>query len=113
MAYMSFVPTTEQEEVLAHDHKEHARILAGPGTGKSSTIVAYMEKLLAINPTPRLKLLTFTRSTTSELAEKTAAVTGGEKIRPSTIHSFSISILLANKGLGSFPEPLRIADDWE
>lgn len=33
--------------------------------------------------------------------------------RPSTVHSFSISVLLQNPGTGNFPEPLRIADDWE
>ena len=110
---MAFIPTGEQKKVLAHDQGRHGRILAGPGTGKSSTVVAYMESLLQLDEPPRLRLLTFTRCATSELAAKIAAVTGGEKIRLSTIHSFSISILLANGGLGIFPEPLRIADDWE
>jgi len=110
---MAFDPTPEQHKLLKHDHLQHARVLAGPGTGKSSTVVAYMERLLASDPAPRLRLLTFTRSATSELAEKMAAVAGGKEIRPSTIHSFAISVLLANGGLGSFPEPLRIADEWE
>jgi DNA helicase-2/ATP-dependent DNA helicase PcrA len=29
------------------------------------------------------------------------------------MHSFAISALLRNPGAGSFPEPLRIADEWE
>ena len=29
------------------------------------------------------------------------------------MHSFAISVLLRNPGLGEFPKPLRIADDWE
>jgi DNA helicase II / ATP-dependent DNA helicase PcrA len=33
--------------------------------------------------------------------------------RPSTIHSFAISVLLANPGSADSPTPLRIADDWE
>ncbi|HEX4056111.1 MAG TPA: ATP-dependent helicase [Tepidisphaeraceae bacterium] len=110
---MSFRPTEEQRRILDHNHELHARVLAGPGTGKSSTVVAYMERLLPGRPRLRVRLLTFTRSTTSELAQKMAEVVGAETIVPSTIHSFAISVLLANGGLGSFPEPLRIADDWE
>lgn len=110
---MAFDPTEEQKRLLAHDHGRHARVLAGPGTGKSSTVVAYLEGLLQRKPAPRVKLLTFTRSATGELAEKMATGACAERIRPSTIHSFAISVLLANGGLGSFPEPLRMADDWE
>lgn len=110
---MAFRPTAEQRKLLAHDHRSHGRVLAGPGTGKSSTVVAYMEQLLQTESAPRIRLLTFTRAATSELAEKVAAVTGGDTIRPSTIHSFAIAVLLANGGLGSFPEPLRIADNCE
>jgi len=33
--------------------------------------------------------------------------------RPSTIHSFAISVLLRNPGAAQFPLPLRMADDWE
>jgi DNA helicase-2/ATP-dependent DNA helicase PcrA len=33
--------------------------------------------------------------------------------RPSTIHSFAISVLVRNPSAGDLPEPLRIADDWE
>lgn len=113
MSAMAFDPTEEQKRLLAHDHGRHARVLAGPGTGKSSTVVAYLEGLLQRKPAPRVKLLTFTRSATGELAEKMATGACAERIRPSTIHSFAISVLLANGGLGSFPEPLRMADDWE
>ena len=33
--------------------------------------------------------------------------------RPSTIHSFALSVLLRNPGAGDLPSPLRIADDLE
>lgn len=108
-----YQPTTEQQAILGHDPCRHARVLAGPGTGKSATLIAMINKLVNRDPAPRLKLLTFTRAATAELAHKVTTQTTGELDRPSTIHSFAISVLLGNPGAGGFPEPLRIADRWE
>jgi DNA helicase-2/ATP-dependent DNA helicase PcrA len=57
--------------------------------------------------------LTFTRAATAELAKKVSEHPAAAAERPSTVHSFSISVLLRNPGAGGFPAPLRIADDWE
>ncbi|HME33536.1 MAG TPA: ATP-dependent helicase [Terriglobales bacterium] len=110
---MPYVPTGEQTAILGHDYHRHARVLAGPGTGKSATLVALVDHLLEGNPAPRIKLLTFTRAATAELAKKVSEHPAAAAERPSTIHSFSISVLLRNPGTGDFPEPLRIADKWE
>lgn len=110
---MPYVPTGEQTAILRHDHHRHARVLAGPGTGKSATLVALVEHLLEGNPALGIKLLTFTRAATAELAKKVAEHPTAAAERPSTIHSFSISVLLQNPGTGDFPVPLRIADKWE
>jgi DNA helicase II / ATP-dependent DNA helicase PcrA len=109
---MQFVPTTEQEAILQHDPSRHARVLAGPGTGKSTTTVALLNRLRQGNKSLRVKMLTFTRAATAELAKKVSSQPEGS-VRPSTIHSFAISLLLQNAGAGGFPEPLRIADTWE
>jgi superfamily I DNA/RNA helicase len=42
---MSYRPTGEQEAIIEHDADQHARILAGPGTGKSATLAANWEFL--------------------------------------------------------------------
>src|SRR6266852_1900932 len=110
---MAYVPTAEQGAILAHVLNRNARVLAGPGTGKSATLLALMDRLLGDEPEPRIKLLTFTRAATAELAKKVSDHPAAATQRPSTIHSFSISVLLRNPGTGNFPEPLRIADDWE
>src|SRR6266851_1094792 len=110
---MAFVPTPEQTVILGHGVDRHARVLAGPGTGKSATLVALVNQLLSGNPAPRLKLLTFTRAATGELAKKVSEHPAAAAERPSTIHSFAISVLLRNPGTGDFPQPLRIADGWE
>lgn len=109
---MPFDPTLEQQAILGHDPRRHARVLAGPGTGKSTTMVALLSRLMQENNSLRARMLTFTRAATAELAEKVAAHSQ-ETVRPSTIHSFSISVLLQNPGTGGFPEPLRIPDMWE
>jgi hypothetical protein len=108
-----FEPTPEQSAILAHDPGQHARVLAGPGTGKSATLVALIDQLLSGTEAPRLRLLTFTRAATGELAKRVSAHPAAAAERPSTIHSFAISVLVRNPGAGDLPEPPRIADDWE
>jgi superfamily I DNA/RNA helicase len=75
--------------------------------------VALVDRLVLGDPAPRVRLLTFTRAATGELAKKVSAHPVAAAERPSTIHSFAISTLLRNPGAGDFPEPLRIADSWE
>jgi superfamily I DNA/RNA helicase len=104
-----FVPSEEQQSILQHAASQHARILAGPGTGKSATVIAW----LAHHRPERARLLTFTRAATGELVEKLAQREDIEIGTPSTIHAFCISVLLRNGGVGEFPHPFRMADDWE
>src|SRR6266850_1143586 len=106
---MPFVPTDEQKNILAHTSNRHARILAGPGTGKSATVIEW----ISLNPSIRAKLLTFTRAATAELISKLSERGNISVDKPSTIHAFCISVLLENGGVGECPRPLRMADDWE
>lgn len=108
-----FTPTDEQRVLLAHDPQNHGRVMAGPGTGKSVTLVALLDGLLQKRTDLRIRLLTFTRAATADLANKVLKHPATAAQRPSTIHSFSISVLLQNPGAGDIPQPLRIADDWE
>ena len=104
--------TSEQLKILKHDPTKHARILAGPGTGKSSIIISYIIKIHKNYPNKIVRLLTFTRAANRELIDK-ALKAGHDKVVSSTIHSFAISILLINPDTSGLPEPIRIADDWE
>jgi DNA helicase II / ATP-dependent DNA helicase PcrA len=107
---MSIQFTEEQTAVINHAIPGHARVLAGPGTGKSATAAGLAERLLSGDRPLRLKFLTFTRAATLEL-EKKLAVHG--KAKPSTVHSFAIATLLRNPRSAAFPEPLRIVDGYE
>jgi UvrD/REP helicase N-terminal domain len=70
---VAYTPTNEQQAILAHTVERHARVLAGPGTGKIATLVALMDHLLGGDEPPRIKLLTFTRAATAELVDLLAA----------------------------------------
>lgn len=107
---LAWPPTDEQQRIIDHDSSRHARILAGPGTGKSATVIRLMLRLG--DEGKRGRLLTFTRAATNELKDKVAE--HPEVLDPpSTVHSFAIATLLSNPGSSGLPEPIRIADDWE
>jgi DNA helicase II / ATP-dependent DNA helicase PcrA len=75
------------------------------------TIVSLVDRLLKADPSLKVKLLTFSRPATAELAEKVAG--SGASVPTSTFHSHAISVLLGNPGSYEFPSPLRTADEWE
>lgn len=108
-----FEYTEEQQAVVQHPAHTHARVLAGPGTGKSVTLVGLVGRQLELDSDQAVRMLTFTRAATAELQKKIPPSLSGHMRRPSTIHSFAISILLANPGAAGLPQPLRVADDWE
>jgi DNA helicase-2/ATP-dependent DNA helicase PcrA len=93
------MPATEQQRaVIDHRPTEHGRVLAGPGTGKSWASVALLERLLKAHPDLEIRMLTFTRAATAELARKLGdselATLAGAK--PATVHSFALGLLRAN-----------------
>lgn len=104
--------TEEQNKIFKHDPAKHACILAGPGTGKSSTIIGYVRRIKEQYPEKNIRLLTFTRAANTELADKIID-SGKETVISSTVHSFAISMLLSNPGTSGLPEPIRIVNNWE
>ena len=104
----------QQQAFVDHDPTESARVIAGPGTGKSYAAVQFLERLAKEHPELRVRMLTFTRAATAEFAAKMddADLTGLGIVRPATVHSFALSTLL-RLGHGALPTPLRIPDSWE
>jgi len=100
----------EQQAFVDHGTKGHVRLLAGPGTGKSFTSVAYLSALAAHDNPPRCHMVTFTRAATKELRGKVGDPESKLTERPpSTAHSFAMSVLMKADPQGS----IRMADDWE
>ncbi len=58
-----------------------------------------------------MRLLTFTRAATAELAGRVGGTVAGEGERLSTNQSIAISVLVRSSGAGDYPQPLRFADD--
>jgi DNA helicase-2/ATP-dependent DNA helicase PcrA len=95
----------------------HARLLAGPGTGKTLSLtrrILYLIEKLEISPN-QITALTFTRAATAELKERVKKALGDDDDIPniSTLHSFSLKTILKNPSKTRLPQPIRIADDFE
>ena len=106
----------DQRTAAAHTGN-HARLLAGPGTGKTLTLTRHICFLVAEqNVSPETILaVTFTRAAARELRQRVENELGKENCpRISTLHSFALRQLMRNAILiTELPQPLRIADDWE
>ena len=111
-------------ENLLHDQRvaaahtgTHARLLAGPGTGKTLTLTRHICFLIDDQnvASDKILALTFTRAAARELRQRVAAELGEEQSPTvSTLHSFALRQILRNApSIIALPQPLKIADDWE
>lgn len=108
-----FELSPEQRAIIGHHPGQHARVLAGPGTGKSFTAMVWLGHLVERHDGIRAKLLTFTRAATAEFAEKLRSGGLAEVIdAPQTVHAHALSVLVGMHD-HALPSPLRIPDGWE
>ena len=106
-----------EQRVAAGHSGLHARLLAGPGTGKTLTLtkhICFLVEQQRVAP-DEIIAVTFTRAAARELRQRVEDVLGvGTALRISTLHSFALRQLLRNvTRITALPQPLRIADDWE
>jgi len=97
----------------------HARLLAGPGTGKTHVLtkkVLWLVLKHGVDPSDIIAL-TFTRLAAGQLRSKLKeALEPHERPTPnvSTLHSFALrQILFNSRSVKELPAPVRVADDWE
>lgn len=96
---MSF-PSEEQRAVIEHRGRPLV-VVAGPGTGKTRTIVARMIELLSEDPTREVSFVTFTRTSRHDTRRKVEEVLGVSVLeeprvdfpRTSTLHTYAKSLL--------------------
>lgn len=107
----------EQRRAASHE-EGHARLLAGPGTGKTRVLtrrVLYLVTEAGVEPGD-VAALTFTRAAAFELRGRIRRALGERDEYPyvNTLHAFALRNLQVNSGrLDMLPQPVRIADDWE
>ena len=110
---------TGEQAVAASRTGSHARLLAGPGTGKTHTLARRVVYLVTQEHVPpsEILVLTFTRMAARDLRSKISAHLApytDEMPHISTLHSFALRQLRRNAAaIDALPQPLRIADDWE
>ncbi|WP_344368915.1 ATP-dependent helicase, partial [Streptomyces indiaensis] len=85
-------------------------VLAGPGTGKTTTLVESVTERIARGGDPeRVLVLTFSRRAAVELRDRMARRTGAARApRATTFHSFCYALVRAHQDSDLFVEPLRL-----
>ena len=87
-----------QQRRAAMLSNHHALVLAGAGTGKTKTIVARAAYLIDSGvPAHRIRILTFTRRSASEIVERVKLTLGdqAQRLGASTFHSWCMSLIHA------------------
>ncbi|MHA7959359.1 ATP-dependent helicase [Streptomyces sp. L500] len=85
-------------------------VLAGPGTGKTTTLVeAVAERVRRGTDPARILVLTFSRKAAVELRDRMAARLGGAQgPRATTFHSYCYALVRAHQDVELFVEPTRL-----
>jgi len=111
----------QQQSNAAIDSTPRVRLIAGPGTGKSKTIIKRIEYLLNFSVDPKnIYLISFTRATCGELRERiestfanTTLLNKSKQINVSTMHSLALKILKKANLLIHYPSDPVLLDKWE
>ncbi|MGW1775919.1 UvrD-helicase domain-containing protein [Streptomyces sp. NPDC002104] len=85
-------------------------VLAGPGTGKTTTLVEAVAARVESGADPaRILILTFSRKAAVELRDRTALRLGGARApQATTFHSFCYGLVRAHQDAELFADPLRL-----
>ena len=112
--------TDEQRAIYDARVDLHTIVLAGPGSGKTHTLLLRLVRLIHEEDTPpdQILVLAFTRAVVSELENRLRHLTRrlgyahlGDRVRVRTFHSFAIKTL---REWGEIPEGSKLQDekDW-
>ncbi|MEU0371590.1 ATP-dependent DNA helicase [Streptomyces sp. NPDC006283] len=104
-------PVLDAAQRAVVDHREGPLlVLAGPGTGKTTTLVEAVAARIARGADPaRILVLTFSRKAAVELRNRMALRLGDMRgPQATTFHSFCYALVRANQDADLFSEPLRL-----
>jgi len=108
----------EDQKAAAIHIGSNARLLAGPGTGKTFTLthrICYLIQEKNIQP-ENIHAITFTRAAAQELRQRVESMLDRDRCPSiSTLHSFALKQLRHNPIIiqDLLPTPPQIADSWE
>ncbi|NUP21688.1 MAG: ATP-dependent helicase, partial [Streptomyces sp.] len=104
-------PRLDAAQRAVVDHKTGPLlVLAGPGTGKTTTLVESVAARIARGGDPeRILVLTFSRKAAVELRDRMALRIGAARApQATTFHSFCYALVRAHQDSDLFVEPLRL-----
>ncbi|TVZ87506.1 ATP-dependent DNA helicase [Streptomyces sp. BK340] len=104
-------PRLDATQRAVVDHKTGPLlVLAGPGTGKTTTLVESVAARIARGGDPeRILVLTFSRKAAVDLRDRMALRIGAARApRATTFHSYCYALVRAHQDSGLFAEPLRL-----
>jgi len=108
------------QHAAARDPSQQVRVVAGPGTGKSSAIEVRVRWLLAQGVQPAaVYAVSFTRASALDLRQRVHAycVQNGQpaatQVRVTTLHSLALRTLRAAGLLTAYPADPLVMDGWE
>ncbi|MEX0804440.1 MAG: ATP-dependent helicase [Candidatus Binatia bacterium] len=108
------------QHAAAHDAAAQVRMVAGPGTGKSSSIEERVLWLLAGRASAdEICVVSFTRASALDLRQRiqTYCTQNGQatatQVRVSTLHSLALRTLRAAGLLTAYPTEPLVLDSWE
>jgi len=107
---LRLVPDESQRDVLSHAGGP-LLVLAGPGTGKTTTLVEAVARRVEAGLSPdQVLVLTFSRKAAGELRERITARLGTASAGPSawTFHAFCYALVRERQPAELFGEPLRL-----
>ncbi|QEU91972.1 ATP-dependent DNA helicase [Streptomyces kanamyceticus] len=104
-------PRLDARQRAVVDHRSGPLlVLAGPGTGKTTTLVEAVAARVAEGADPtRILVLTFSRKAAVELRDRMALRIGAARApQATTFHSFCYALVRAHQDADLFVEPLRL-----
>lgn len=104
---------TDAQRVAAHAEENFVNVVAGPGTGKTTTLVHRIKHLLERGvPANKILVLTFTNKAAIELIERLAAsgISGVSNVWAGTFHAFGLEFLRKHYHLFNLSSDVSVAD---
>ena len=103
-------PNLEQEAAIAHGNGP-LLIVAGPGTGKTRTLVERIARLVCgrVAAPAEITAITFTRKAANELRERLGTCAAGVSVQ--TFHALGLDLLRAHATAAGLPPHFTILDE--
>ncbi len=106
-------PMTQGQQIAATASETFVNVVAGPGTGKTTTLIHRIKHLVDGGvPPSQILVLTFTNKAAYELVErlKVSGIAGASDVWAGTFHAFGLEFLRKYHHIFDLPSDVRLAD---